>query len=593
MVKDSSIILYSHNFSFRYVTSYLFAEEWLKRLENSCSTRAPIPLCHRQVDVTMTTITISGKRKDPPSTADGTRVDDNSDETTTDTLDSLTRVAKASSAISTAGRGAFTGWTSCPLCGDISKKKYSRGRGIANHLEHVHTPWKPSKLAQKIHRRKYEAEERLKYQGGKRRRVADSNFHPVGGPETTNPEHVSSKPLTSWEPSKEEKMAWKATMTHILQKLEKDCIATIDPDNQLAPIAGTKAENGHIDYCSGNPPLSKDKIGKEVPSYRDSLPSFLVAAAQGELGKLQDLVQEAQEQQIDCEALGRSTTPVKPLQNLLDTKDRHKATAEHWAAGGGHLKCLQYLYELRAAMAESTRSSVMIDYRAAGDTDREAGIIASISTVRTKTRLVRRRDGKTCLHYAARNGRVDCLRYLLTELPEEQLHSVDERSGEGTTPLHLACYGGHPKAVKYLVETHGADVHATNDWGCSCAHWVAMTISTSEADVRELCNYLKWECGVSFVERQHQGHSALHKAAQRRNGHVIQWLADPARPDEESSYADGPRGKTSWVGGAGLSSMEKEQAGAPDNGGHRPSDVWTHMGGVVDFANWMKNTMQW
>jgi hypothetical protein len=502
-------------------------------------------------------------------------------------VDSLTRVSHTSpTTSSSSGRGSLAGWTLCPLCGDVSKQRYSLGRGIANHLTDVHTPWKPSKLAQKIHRRNYEAEERRKNRSRKRRRDAEGDDEGVSDVETKQPERkLPFQPLKSWEPSTEEQMAWKAKMIHILTELE--CISSVDSTGQqIAPCSKT----GLGDH-DGVPRWKDDRNGRPVTSYRDSLPPFLQAAAQGDLRTLQDLIQRAQEQGSGSSS--RSAVGVERVMELLDTKDRHNSTADHWAAGGGHLNCLRYLYKLRADISELTSSHDAVDNRAEGDCDKQADDKSTISTTNDKIRLVRRRDGKTCLHYAARNGHVDCIRFLLTELDEHQRHSVDERSGEGTTPLHLACYGGHPHAVKYLVEAHGANVHTTNDWGCSCAHWVAMTVSTVEDDVRKVCNYLRWQCGVSFMDRQRQGHSPLHKAALRKNRHVIQWFADPATGDTKSPPQDTHQGSCFEVGGAGLSSVEKEVAGGPDNGGHRPSDILTNMGGDVDFANWMKETMKW
>lgn len=174
----------------------------------------------------------------------------------------------------------------------------------------------------------------------------------------------------------------------------------------------------------------------------------------------------------------------------------------------------------------------------------------------------------------------NCVQYLV----EEERYHVDEASGEGTLPLHMACYGGHLPVVKYLVGK-GANVHASNEWGCDAFQFIGLTIrkpksfdeariqvikrrtdtrdaSASAADrataaVRDLCNYLRNVCKVNLIRSQKQGHSILHKAAQKGNRHVLRWVADPLES-----------------GGAGLSKDELIQIGAPDMGGHRPSQIW-------------------
>lgn len=541
------------------------------------------------------TAVVGGDRSVLPPTTAGTDKDRDSDAPVNEnnsTADPLTRRAETASSArttssSSSGRGCLAGWTLCPLCGDMSKKKYSLGRGIANHLNDVHTPWRPSKLAQKIHRRNYEAEERRKNRCRKRRRLEEGHAQKMGDIETNHDteQNIPFQPLKVWEPSMEEQMAWKARIIQILTELE--FIASVDSTKRQIILATSAYPATGFGDHNGNSESGGDKNGRPVASYRDSLPPFLQAAAQGDIHTLQDLIQQAMEEGIVDGIWTQSPISVKRVKELLDTKDRHNSTAEHWAAGGGHLKCLRYLYELRAEIVELTsRNYRVVDNGVKEDCDRKVEEKSSACTKKNnKIRSVRRRDGKTCLHYAARNGHVDCIRYLLTELDEHQRHSVDERSGEGATPLQLACYGGHPRAVKDLVMKYGADVHGTNDWGCSCSHWVAMTISTVDSDVREVCNYLRWQCGVSFVDRQKQGHSPLHKAALRKNRQVIQWLADPAKPV--------PDGSSSRMDGAGLTSVEKEHIGSPDEGGHRPSDIWINVGGDIGFANWMKETMKW
>jgi hypothetical protein len=124
----------------------------------------------------------------------------------------------------------------------------------------------------------------------------------------------------------------------------------------------------------------------------------------------------------------------------------------------------------------------------------------------------------------------------------------------------MACFGAYPKAVQYLIDK-GANIHAVNDWLCSAAHWTSMSQSQRHDDLLALCQLL-CSLGVSFVVTQKQGHSALHKAAQKQNRTVAEWM--------NKSVADG---------GPGLTETERLQASKADNGGHRPSEIWSQCWG--------------
>jgi Ankyrin repeats (3 copies) len=299
-----------------------------------------------------------------------------------------------------------------------------------------------------------------------------------------------------------------------------------------------------------------DRRGNTARGYSDSLPDFLKAAADGNLELLQSMIAD---QQSRC----TGTAPTNNHQNhktktsvreLLDTCDRHKSIAEHWAAGGGHLHCLKYLLTLRDELAEDDGDC---DNNNAED-DATPHHDNHHHKNNNKKRKIGRRDGKTSLHYACRNGRLDCVRYLV----EERHRDVNEVSGDGTTPLHLACFGGHLPVVEYLL-AHGALPHQTNDWQCSAAHWVAMSTCDDRSALWAVGHCLRHQHQVSFTARQGQGHTPLHKAAQKKNRHMIDWFLAAA--------ADGGAGftQTQW----------QELAQQRDDGGHLPSDLWRNAKG--------------
>ena len=100
----------------------------------------------------------------------------------------------------------------------------------------------------------------------------------------------------------------------------------------------------------------------------------------------------------------------------------------------------------------------------------------------------RDRQGASALHYAAGHGHVECCARLCDGLDGNGL-AVDDRAGDGATPLHWAVAGmtarsahdgerygfgtgGHRSTTEWLVR-RGADLHATTVDGNSIVHWCA------------------------------------------------------------------------------------------------------------------------
>ena len=464
--------------------------------------------------------------------------------------DTFSRIADSSCDKVKSGRGSEAGWVNCPLCGRHSRKKFAMGRGIAAHLHAVHTPWNPGKVERQKRRRIRERKLRefhnktlLQQENDKPEcNTTTSSSSCCRQPWQQQQQQPSELPNNghdqilyqenhTWEPTEKEAEEWNQRVLQIVKELEEQH-SKISNDNEEKdpPTSTTQSTN--------SAPAGVDRNGKEIKSYRSSLPPFVQAAANGDLASLKEMV-EAKEKDTENEIL-----------ELLNGRDRHLSTAEHWAAGSGHLECLKYLHKVR---------------------DQIAGKESCVEKQKEQRKKIRRRDGKTALHYAARNGHVECINYLI----QVQGHAVDEKSGDGTTPFHLACFGGHIDAIKALIQKHGADPLLANDFDCNAGHWIGMTKCESVDIIRKMCRLLQ-QAGVSFVHRQKQGHTCLHKAAQRQNRHVIEWMA-----------------QSLVEGGAGLSSEENKAAGEPDEGGHVPSEIWRSVGGAVEFADWMQRELGW
>lgn len=438
------------------------------------------------------------------------------------------------------GRGSLSGWTPCPICSSNrvspplldsrdftdevicrvlrtiksrkSVKLYSHGRGLAAHLHSVHTPWKPGNAELKRRRAIL-----------RRRRNEEARLTAV----VDEPGQGREKKRRKLSPDDEEDGA---------EPTEKDVLLWDRRVAEIVALVGTEAKEGGDKVHNG---LGHDRSGNQIRSYRESLPPFLDAAASGDLDALKACVRE------DGGRKGGSKDD--HVQTLLSLRDRNGSLALHWAAGGGHIETLMYLLDLQDSVRKVNPDDAICD---------------------NGRRTERRRDGKTALHYAARNAHNNAIDILMARA---NATSIDVTSNDGSTPLMLACYGGHLSTVKHLVEKHNANLVVTNDWDCGVSHWAAMSLGLSgERDVTEICEYLAAK-GVDFSYRQKQGHSPLHKAASRKNRHVILWL---------------------WTCTC-IPNHLKKLMGEPDIGGNLPSDIWLSVGGCDDFFQWMKEECGW
>ena len=108
--------------------------------------------------------------------------------------------------------------------------------------------------------------------------------------------------------------------------------------------------------------------------------------------------------------------------------------------------------------------------------------------------------GFTPLNWAARNGHLQIIQYLI----EEKNCSFEKFSFGGLRPIHHACNKNHEKIVRYLIKS-GCDVNATDENGDTALHYAA---------ARGVLNIViaLIDAGAEFSKSNSQGLTPLHKA---------------------------------------------------------------------------------
>ena len=122
--------------------------------------------------------------------------------------------------------------------------------------------------------------------------------------------------------------------------------------------------------------------------------------------------------------------------------------------------------------------------------------------------------GELDLYEAAALGDVDRLQKLLSA----DASQVNSKSGDGFTPLHLACFFRHPEAAQVLLAA-GADPKAIS------AHNIAVIHSAAASREASLVKLLL-AAGSDPNVQQNGGFTALQSAAMHNNVEMVRALLD-------------------------------------------------------------------
>lgn len=135
------------------------------------------------------------------------------------------------------------------------------------------------------------------------------------------------------------------------------------------------------------------------------------------------------------------------------------------------------------------------------------------------------------LHESAALGDTEAMERTLSAEPE----SVSEQAADGFTPLHLAAFFGHPKAVTLLLAAGAdADAPAGNPMGVRPLH--SAVASRDMATVQAVL-----DGGPNVDSQQAGGFTALHAAALHGDEAMVNMLlkahADDSLPAEDGRIA--------------------------------------------------------
>ncbi|KAL6847063.1 hypothetical protein ACP4OV_022916 [Aristida adscensionis] len=139
---------------------------------------------------------------------------------------------------------------------------------------------------------------------------------------------------------------------------------------------------------------------------------------------------------------------------------------------------------------------------------------------RVDLRVATDANGKNALHFAAVNGRLEIVKYLVEELEFD----VNSRGAEGETPMIFAAAKGSVPVLSYLLE-HGGDPATADNKGCTPLH---------DAAERGHCGAIRLllSRGVA-VDPLNQRGTPLHLAAAKDQDEAVKILlehgADPNR----------------------------------------------------------------
>lgn len=122
------------------------------------------------------------------------------------------------------------------------------------------------------------------------------------------------------------------------------------------------------------------------------------------------------------------------------------------------------------------------------------------------------REGNTALHFAAFNGNIKIIKYLI-ELGAD----LDISNNRGLNVLHFASQGNQPASLIYFKEKYKLNLDSFDDFGARPLHWACYSSAFEAAEF-----LMSWDVDVNI--RDNEGNTPLHLCVINNNKKLVKLL---------------------------------------------------------------------
>ena len=149
-------------------------------------------------------------------------------------------------------------------------------------------------------------------------------------------------------------------------------------------------------------------------------------------------------------------------------------------------------------------------------------VVTSLVSVYNCAANCKDEDGNIPLHYAASNGHLEVVKYIImVELHCDPMPM--DKNNAGTTPLHYACCYGHLNIAQYLIREEHCNPSCEDKYGTTPLH------DACDNGHLNIAQYLIREEHCNPSCEDNGGMTPLHWACYRDHPHIVQYLLSTGR----------------------------------------------------------------